>query len=72
SANTGLAIYTPGGGFRDVTLRGVARYDLSEHWRISGILQLSRLVGDAQDSPLVQERGSADQALVGAALFYKF
>jgi len=31
-----------------------------------------RLTGDAAGSPLIQERGSADQFFGGAAIAYKF
>jgi len=72
SQNSGLDVFEAGGSFRDATIRGFARYDLTDHWRLSGILQLSRLVGDAKRSPLVQERGDPNQILTGVALLYEF
>lgn len=72
SQNSGLDVFEAGSSFRDVTLRSVARYDFTDHWRLSGILQLSRLVGDAKSSPLVQERGDPNQILTGVAVFYEF
>jgi outer membrane scaffolding protein for murein synthesis (MipA/OmpV family) len=72
SLNSGLDVFEAGSSFRDATIRGFARYDLSDHWRLSGLIQLSRLMGDAKDSPLVQERGDANQVVTGVALFYEF
>lgn len=72
SQNSGLSLYDIGSGFRDVTVRSLVRYDVSKTWRLSGLLQLGRLVGDVKDSPLVQERGSATQWLGGVGLSYKF
>lgn len=72
SLASGLNIYSPSSGIRDVVARGIIRYDMSKHWRISTLVQFGRLLGDIADSPLVEERGSAMQALGGVGVFYRF
>jgi outer membrane protein len=43
-----------------------------ENWGITGILGLKRLVGDAKDSPLVDQEGSESQFFGGVMATYRF
>lgn len=48
-------------------------YDLTNNWRLSFIGRYMRMVGDAEDSPLVDGdggRGSANQWAGGAIVSY--
>lgn len=47
-------------------------YNLTENWGLTGRLGYKRLLGDAADSPLVEDRGSADQLSTGLFVNYKF
>lgn len=72
SAESGHRIFDAGGGFSSFGLSVLGRYRLGEKWRLEGLLAFSRLVGDAADSPLVEDVGSASQALGGIGIRYIF
>lgn len=72
SARTGLAEYGADGGFKDITLRYALTVALSEHIGVTGILQYRRLLGGAQDSPIVRQWGDANQFAAGLAVAYQF
>lgn len=69
---SGLERFEADTGFRDVGLTGVASYRLSPKWSVTSVLNYSRLVGDAANSPVVTERGSPNQFLFGLNVAYKF
>jgi MipA family protein len=48
-----------------------ATYVASERWAVIAFGEIGRILGDAQDSPLV-ERGRASQAVVGLTAVYRF
>lgn len=71
--NTTLKNYNANDGeFKDVGLHMVANYSLNSNWSIVGNLGYKRLVGDAEDSPIVDDAGSADQFFIGATALYTF
>jgi outer membrane protein len=70
SLASGLPIYTPGGGVRDVRGWLVAVVHLGPQWHVGAGVMYSRLVGDAADSPLVSDRGSASQWVYGVGGLY--
>lgn len=72
SARSGMRQYRPEGGIKDVGLQLDLDYSLTENWGLTGRLGYKRLVGDAADSPLVKDRGSADQFTTGLFLSYRF
>ncbi len=72
SSNSGLRQFNASSGFRDVSVGLGSRYILSRHLAISVHLQYLRMIGDAADSPIVKDRGSADQFVVGLGLSYTF
>ncbi|MFZ5608091.1 MAG: MipA/OmpV family protein [Pseudomonadota bacterium] len=72
SLRSGLTPYSASAGFRDVAGRVVGRYSLNDHWRLYSLIQVGRLLGEAKASPLVKERGSATQVIIGAGLLYRF
>ena len=59
-----------------VSLAGTAAYALSRNpmkgWSLFGVIAYSRLAGDFADSPLVADRGSANQVFGAAGLAYSF
>ncbi len=61
AAASGLAPYSPGAGFKDVSLQATLDLYVSETWSFGPTVIYSRLLGDAADSPLVEEAGSANQ-----------
>lgn len=72
SARSGLRRYQPEGGVKDIGLALDLDYSLTEHWTVTGRLGYKRLLGDAADSPLVEDRGSANQLSGGLSLSYRF
>jgi len=47
-------------------------YELTENWGITGALRYTRLLGDAADSPLVEDEGDENQLLLGLLVSYSF
>lgn len=58
--------YQPGAGLRDAYLSVGARHALDKHWFVFGSAAMSRLLGPAADSPLVQ-RPCYPSAVIGLA-----
>lgn len=55
SAASGLAQYDIGAGFKRVDLDLAITYAVTEHWLVRGQVGVGYLLGDAADSPIVQE-----------------
>ena len=74
SAASGLDAFDAGAGFKDISIQLGSSYRLTESIALRGSLGYSRLVGDAADSPIVRDNGSADQfrALLGISYQFSF
>lgn len=72
AARSGLSQFSADSGFKDVGLSLTANYGLSKKWGLIGIVGYDRLIGDAADSPLVDDEGSANQFMIGTGLTYRF
>lgn len=72
SARSGLSTYDPGDGYLRIGLSGRLSYWLTTEWSITGLASVSRLTGEASDSPIVDDIGDATQAYAGAFVSYKF
>ncbi len=72
AATSGLAAYTPDGGVRAVGAVIGITHEFTRNFGIYGYAQYDRLIGDAADSPIVQQFGSEDQFSAGLALFFNF
>jgi outer membrane protein len=70
--NAQLRFYDADEGFKDVGLTCVISYKFNESWGATGVLRYTRLVGDPGDSPVVDDRGDADQLLGGLMATYRF
>jgi MipA family protein len=70
SAESGLPAYDADAGFRDVRLTLGALVPVSEHWLLGVGVMFMRLVGDAADSPIVDDAGSPNQISGGAGVAY--
>ncbi|MDH3598407.1 MAG: MipA/OmpV family protein [Candidatus Tectomicrobia bacterium] len=69
---SGLPIFDAEGGVRDFRVFPTVVWHLSRHWHLGAGLRYSRLVSDAEDSPVVDDRGSANQLAAGAAILYSW
>jgi outer membrane scaffolding protein for murein synthesis (MipA/OmpV family) len=69
---TGFDKFTAGAGVKNVQAFIQTAYRLTDHWSLTGAFGYSRLLGDAEDSPLVDDAGSPNQFLVGLGVAYRF
>jgi outer membrane scaffolding protein for murein synthesis (MipA/OmpV family) len=69
AARTGLAAYRPSGGVQDVRAGVRWNWSVSPSWMLTSGVQLTRLLGDAKDSPLVER---PTNLTVTTALAYRF
>ena len=67
SADSGLKRYNADAGIKDVNLSISTGYPINERWRIGVILEYKRLLGDAADSPIVDDK---NQFIAGIGLSY--
>ena len=74
ATQSGLAAtpYHAAGGINSAGVDATARYYFSDTFSIRGFAEWNRLLGDAADSPLVKQKGSADQLEVGIGAAYRF
>ncbi|MGK2905384.1 MAG: MipA/OmpV family protein [Desulfuromonadales bacterium] len=67
SANSGLKRYQADAGIKDINVSMTAGYAITNRWRIGCDLEYKRLLGDAADSPIVDDK---NQFLAGIGLSY--
>ena len=72
AARSGLKEYDAESGFKDVGLHLNADYNIYENWSVMGLFRYTRLVGDAEDSPVVDDEGDENQFFAGFLLKYAF
>lgn len=72
AARSGHRAYDADGMFISYGLGATVTYRLSEAWSLGGFAGVDRLAGDAADSPLVEDAGSATQARLGLSIGYSF
>ena len=72
AARSGLSTFDADSGFKDVGLNLTVSYNPWEHWGIMGLARYTRLLDDAEDSPVVEDEGDANQFSGGILVFYKF
>jgi outer membrane protein len=72
STNSGLPIYTAKGGLQSYGAGATTLLPVTNRISATLIAGYDRYTGDAANSPLVVQRGSKNQALVGLGLIYRF
>jgi outer membrane protein len=72
SARSGLKTYNANAGFKDVGAGVLLQYYPWDHWGFRVRAMYTRLVGDAEDSPVVDDEGDANQFVGGMLLIYRF
>jgi outer membrane scaffolding protein for murein synthesis (MipA/OmpV family) len=72
SQASGLREFTAESGLKDAGVSASLHYLINEHWRVTGRLAYRRLLGDAADSPLVEDEGSQNQASGAVIVSYSF
>ncbi len=69
SEDSGLPVFTPGGGVKDVGAHATLTYRYTDHVLLRAFANLKQFTGDITNSPLVERR---TQLLIGAGLAYHF
>ena len=72
SAGSGLTVFTPGSGIRDLAVGASANYLISRNFSVVSSLRYARLMSGAKKSPLVKTRGSANQGSFSSYIIYSF
>jgi MipA family protein len=73
AANSGLSEYSPdGGGIKSIGFGGAYDWKVTEKLTTSVFSEYARLMGEAADSSLVEERGSPNQFTFGVSAAYRF
>lgn len=71
SLASGYALYTPNSGIKDVGLSATGNWAFNNNWSLLGLFGYKRLLGDAADSPIVED-GSVNMMTFGTAVVYSF
>jgi outer membrane scaffolding protein for murein synthesis (MipA/OmpV family) len=69
---SGLNQFDADAGFKDVGLNLGADYSFAKNWSLGTSIGYTRLIGDAADSPITDDEGSANQFFGGVIINYKF
>lgn len=72
AARSGLDTFSADAGFKDVGLSLAAHYGGRQGWGVTGIAAYKRLLDDAEDSPVVDDEGNANQLFAGLLITYGF
>ena len=72
SAASGLAQYDAEGGLKDIWVQPMFVFHFSKKWHLGFGLRYKLLLGDAADSPVVDDQGSKNQFLAGLGLIYSW
>ena len=72
AARSGLDQHNADAGVKEVNFGGVLTYRFLERWSVTGVATYARLLGDAKDSPIVDDVGDANQFFGGALINYRF
>jgi outer membrane protein len=68
-ASTGLGAYSPSSGIKDVSVGVSAKYAVTQRFSLTGSIGTSRVVGDAADSPLVEQKTQMRSTIGGSYAF---
>lgn len=72
AGRSALRRYEAGAGFKDAALNLTATYALTKSWSVIAFGGYRRMLGDAADSPVVDERGSRNNGMLGTMINYRF
>ncbi len=70
ASRSGLSLFSAGSGIRDIKIPFMAIFSFSPKWHLAGGLIFSKLIGDASDSPVTNDRGSDFQFFAGLGVAY--
>ncbi len=69
NSRAGLRQFSTESGFKDITGNVLGVYRLNENWSVNGLGRVTQLLGDAADSPIVEDE---TQLMLGSFVTYTF
>ena len=72
SARSGLSEFDADADFKDIGLNASVTYEFTDNLNLTGTASYKRLLNDAEDSPVTDDEGSADQFFAGLLVGYRF
>ena len=72
SARSGFSKYKASSGIKDTGLVLIGHYKFNQTWGMAGAVNYTRLLNDAEDSPLVSKAGDENQYKALIAVTYSF
>ncbi len=72
SARSGLSKYTASSGIKDAGVSVTGFYRFNQTWGLAGLVGYTRMLNDAEDSPLVNDVGDENQMKAVVAVTYSF
>jgi len=72
AVRSGFKTFDADAGLKDSGFGIALQHMFAMNWSVVGVIRYSRLLGDAADSPVVDDAGSANQMLTGAFVSYSF
>lgn len=72
STRTGLSKYKASSGFKDVGIGLTGNYKFNKTWGMLGNVSYTRMINDAEDSPIVNDVGDENQYSMVLAVTYAF
>ena len=72
ASRSSMNAYDADAGIKDISAFNILIYSLTRHWNVVSFLGFSRLLGDAANSPIVKEKGTANQFRFGLGFSYRF
>lgn len=72
AVQSGLDQFDADEGLKDVAVSVSYTYAFGERWSVTGVGRYARLLNDAEDSPIVDDRGDANQFVAGLLANFTF
>jgi outer membrane protein len=72
AARSGLPTFEADSEWKDVGGGILVQHNLNRNWGLLGVVKYTRLLGDASDSPIVDDEGDENQGLLGLIVNYRF
>jgi outer membrane protein len=72
SVSSGLPKYKAGSGLKDAGVGLIGHYKFTKTWGVLGNVSYTRMLNDAEDSPVVKDVGDENQYTAVVALTYNF
>jgi outer membrane protein len=72
AARSGFPTYKADSGFKDAGMLLIGHYKFNKAWGMAGVVNYTRMLNDAEDSPLVKDAGNENQYKGLIAVTYSF